>query len=225
MDANGNRIPERPFFGRTVIQSCCKLDYDTAQRFIDAAKEKNQKLVQEIGNTKKIYGGFSAEQLAMDLFLLNSLAVKRRADRYAHGSISLSVCMKTHFLCACAVCSIFFSFCLSFFFYFSVCSVLVDSVFSALCFSFLSLPPFLLPLQHIRLSFKLGEDKLPLGFYQYPIKDSNRLVEEYMLLANMVCLPIYLSVFVSLCAFFAFCSCYSFLSDCPSSSHLVSVRR
>lgn len=24
-----------PWFGRTVIRSCCKLDYGTAQRFID----------------------------------------------------------------------------------------------------------------------------------------------------------------------------------------------
>ena len=42
-----------------------------------------------------------------------------------------------------------------------------------------------LALHGVKLTFKLADDgKTPLRCAQYPIKDSNRLVEEYMLLAN-----------------------------------------
>lgn len=37
MNANGTRVDEPPWFGRTVIRSCCKLDYQTAQRMIDGS--------------------------------------------------------------------------------------------------------------------------------------------------------------------------------------------
>lgn len=37
MNADGTRVDEPAWFGRTVIRSCCKLDYQTAQRMIDGS--------------------------------------------------------------------------------------------------------------------------------------------------------------------------------------------
>ncbi len=42
-----------------------------------------------------------------------------------------------------------------------------------------------LKLDSVRLSFTLDEDGNPTGYYQYVQRESNRLVEEFMLLANM----------------------------------------
>lgn len=41
-----------------------------------------------------------------------------------------------------------------------------------------------LAMKSIKLSFTLGEDGNPSGMREYPIRNTNRLVEEYMLLAN-----------------------------------------
>lgn len=44
-----------------------------------------------------------------------------------------------------------------------------------------------LSLNNVKLNFKLDEERVhPLDWGTYPIKDSNKLVEEFMLLANMV---------------------------------------
>src|SRR4051812_30485531 len=43
-----------------------------------------------------------------------------------------------------------------------------------------------LTLQNIKLQFQTDADKNPIGFYSYIIRDSNRVVEECMLLSNMI---------------------------------------
>ena len=43
-----------------------------------------------------------------------------------------------------------------------------------------------LTLSNVKLQFKLDEQRNPCGFYTYPIYDSNRVVEECMLLANLL---------------------------------------
>lgn len=43
-----------------------------------------------------------------------------------------------------------------------------------------------LSLQRAKLGFKLGEDGQPVDFFKYIQRESNQMVEEFMLLANQV---------------------------------------
>jgi hypothetical protein len=42
-----------------------------------------------------------------------------------------------------------------------------------------------LQLNRLKLCFRIDESNNPIDFFTYPLKDSNRMIEEYMLLANM----------------------------------------
>ena len=131
MDARGNLTADAPWYGRTVIRSCCKLDYGIAQAMIDG------NVVAEDGHdmskdsrwpaNRRPTGGHAPADVIRDVQLMNAIAKQRRARRYESGSLAL---------------------------------------------------------QGVKLCFRCDDDGNPIDTFTYPIKDSNRLVEEYMLLAN-----------------------------------------
>jgi DIS3-like exonuclease 2 len=139
MNPDGTLCDEQPWFGRTVIRSCAKLDYPTAQRMIDGLIPSTpcddpsnhdaflDTLSEDIWEGKRRPVGQAAWACARDVCLMHSVAMKRRAIRLENGALVLN---------------------------------------------------------KSKLSFKLDEDGNPTTTATYIIRDSNRLVEEYMLLAN-----------------------------------------
>ena len=139
MRGNGELVDEAPWFGRTVIRSCAKLDYATAQRMIDGIIPSTPSanpchpdafldtLSEEIWEHSRHPIGQSAWECARDVCLMHSIALKRRQTRLANGALVI---------------------------------------------------------QNEKLTFKLDENGNPSSVSNYAIHDSNRLIEEYMLLAN-----------------------------------------
>jgi DIS3-like exonuclease 2 len=131
MDAQGNLTNDEPWYGRTVIRSCCKLDYGLAQAMIE------ENIVSADGHDaskgtrwpvdRRPTGGHAPADVIRDVQLMNAIAKQRRARRYESGSLAL---------------------------------------------------------QGVKLCFHCDKEGNPIDTFTYPIKDSNRLVEEYMLLAN-----------------------------------------
>jgi len=120
------------WYGRTVIKSCARLDYATAQNIIDrkvATGEDRASLDDNFWpRSRQPTGGHTHDQVAHDVRLMHRVAMARRRLRFQNGALALN---------------------------------------------------------GIKLAFKLEEDgETPQMCAPYPIRDSNRLIEEYMLLAN-----------------------------------------
>jgi DIS3-like exonuclease 2 len=118
------------WYGKTVIKSCARLDYATAQNIIDKKVGNGENITDEElwPPSRRPTSGHTMDQVGADVRLLNLVAQARRALRFQHGAIALSA---------------------------------------------------------VKLSFQLGEDReTPMLCEPYAIRDSNRLIEEYMLLAN-----------------------------------------
>lgn len=123
------------WYGRTVIKSCARLDYATAQNIIDGKVAKGE--VTEEGvpvdeaywpKSRQPTGGHTIDQVAADVRLMHKVAMARRKLRFDNGALALN---------------------------------------------------------GIKLAFQLEEDgETPKLCAPYPIRDSNRLIEEFMLLAN-----------------------------------------
>jgi len=131
MDLEGNRVEDtEPWYGRSIIRSCCNLDYRTAQRMIEG---KIQPLQEDIPETdwcpqRRPAGGPEAwTGVTKDVLLLNTIAQKRRIIRYDNGTLSLN---------------------------------------------------------SVKLCFKLNDEGNPVDFFPQERRESNMLVEEYMVLAN-----------------------------------------
>ena len=120
------------WYGKTVIKSCARLDYATAQNIIDKLVANGESL-DEMDEalwpkSRRPTGGHTVEQVAGDVLLMHKVAMARRKLRFENGALTLN---------------------------------------------------------GVKLSFKLESDgETPALCAPYPIRDSNRLVEEYMLLAN-----------------------------------------
>jgi exoribonuclease R len=120
------------WYGRTVIKSCARLDYATAQNIIDN-KVANGESAEDMDKTlwppsRRPTCGHTVDEVAADVRLMHKVAMARRRLRFMNGAVALN---------------------------------------------------------GVKLSFKLDTDgETPLLCAPYPIRDSNRLVEEYMLLAN-----------------------------------------
>lgn len=120
-----------PWFGKSMIRSCCKLDYGSAQKMLDGTISSD-KLDEWEADRRPIPGAnpaitnASVIQSVKDLWAIGE---NRRAMRFDTGAISLN---------------------------------------------------------DIKLVFTLDQKGNPTRFGSYQIKDSNRLVEEYMLLANFL---------------------------------------
>lgn len=121
------------WYGRTVIKSCARLDYATAQNIIEgkvAFGEAEEDIPESLWPKSRRPVGFSIDEVAADVRLMHRVAVARRRLRFQNGAIALN---------------------------------------------------------GIKLTFQLDSDgRTPLLTAPYPIRDSNRLVEEMMLLANFL---------------------------------------
>ena len=120
------------WYGRTVIKSCARLDYATAQNIIDrkvAFGEKDEDVDENLWpKSRRPTGGHTIDQVAHDVRLMHKVAMARRKLRFENGALALN---------------------------------------------------------GIKLAFQLDDDgQTPMLCEPYPIRDSNRLIEEYMLLAN-----------------------------------------
>ena len=136
MRADGSLVDEPkdgssgyPWFGRTVIRSCCKLDYATAQRMIEGqitSDQTNGEIDDAVWNLdRRPTDGHTVAGVVTSTLDLNRIATARRAARFAGGALAL---------------------------------------------------------HKVKLLFKKdAATGNPVGVATYPIKDSNRLVEEYML--------------------------------------------
>jgi DIS3-like exonuclease 2 len=120
----------KAWYGRSVIKSCAKLDYATAQNIIErkVAYGENQLDDTLWPVDRRPTDGHTIDQVATDVRLMNEIAQARRRLRFRNGAIALNA---------------------------------------------------------VKLTFKLDNDgETPLMCEPYPIRDSNKLIEEYMLMAN-----------------------------------------
>jgi len=118
------------WYGRTVIKSCARLDYATAQNIIDKKVANGEKRVDEAfwPKSRQPTGGHTIDEVAGDVRLMHKVAMARRKLRFDNGALALN---------------------------------------------------------GVKLAFQLEEDgETPKLCAPYPIRDSNRLIEEFMLLAN-----------------------------------------
>jgi len=86
LDDEGEELAR--WFGRTVIRSKCRLDYDTAQRVIDAAACGEEQY--EFPSVYRPAEGVTEEEVVSDLLLLHSLAKNIRARRFEGGSVTIN---------------------------------------------------------------------------------------------------------------------------------------
>ncbi|KAL3786259.1 hypothetical protein HJC23_005337 [Cyclotella cryptica] len=129
---NGKSKADEVWYGRTVIKSCSRLDYATAQNIIDNKVAIGEKEVDETlwPKSRQPTGGHTIDEVAADVRLMHKVAMARRKLRFENGALALN---------------------------------------------------------GIKLSFQLEEDGVtPKMCAPYPLRDSNRLIEEYMLLANFL---------------------------------------
>jgi DIS3-like exonuclease 2 len=140
MKPDGNLTEEPPFFGRTVIRSCAKLDYATAQRMIEGIIPSSpdlgpdpdsflSRMSEDIWEKNRRPVGHAAWECSNDVCLMNSIAQMRRVVRMSNGALVI---------------------------------------------------------RRPKMSFRLDDDGNPSAAADYPIRESNNLVEEYMLLANFL---------------------------------------
>jgi len=124
----GNREND-VWFGRTVIKSCARLDYASAQNIIEnKVGNNNNELDESLWPKHRQPVGHTIEDVAKDVRLMHKVAKARRQLRFQNGALGLN---------------------------------------------------------GIKLAFQLGSDgQTPSLCEPYPIRDSNRLVEEFMLIAN-----------------------------------------
>ena len=131
--ASNGKKEEDVWYGRTVIKSCSRLDYSTAQNIIEnkVARfgEDDVESSEELWpSSRRPTGGHTMQEVAADVRLMNRVAMARRKLRFDHGAVALN---------------------------------------------------------SVKLTFQLDTDgQTPILAAPYPIRDSNRLIEEYMLLAN-----------------------------------------
>jgi len=121
------------WYGRSVIKSCARLDYSTAQNIIESkVAYPGENEIDDVlwPTSRRPTGGHTISQVAADVRLMNEIAQARRRLRFRNGAVALNA---------------------------------------------------------VKLTFKLDDDReTPLMCEPYPIRDSNKLVEEYMLLANFL---------------------------------------
>eukprot|EP00980_Cylindrotheca_fusiformis_P006975 scaffold1469_cov119-Cylindrotheca_fusiformis.AAC.19 len=131
MNLDGSMVKgQKVFYGRSVIKSCARLDYATAQNIIEDKVGCGENEVDEElwPKSRRPTGGHTIDQVAADVRLMNRVAQARRSLRFQNGALALN---------------------------------------------------------GVKLTFQLdGDRETPLLCKPYEIRDSNRLVEEYMLLAN-----------------------------------------
>jgi len=133
MNRNGELVDKEPWFGRSIIRSCCKLDYATAQRVIDGKITPEDAEAGSIGaelweSARRPTGGHTELEVVRDIQLMHTIAAARRRRRFQSGALSIN------------------------------------------------LPKLVYDID--------PETGRPVGVRKYEGREANKLVEEYMLLAN-----------------------------------------
>ncbi|KAJ2080764.1 hypothetical protein H4R24_002856 [Coemansia sp. RSA 988] len=117
------------WFGRTIINSACKLSYDDAQAVIDGQQLSRAVACFECAHGQPASASAGRRhEIESSIHTFYSLSKAMRRRRFDEGALSLS---------------------------------------------------------SVKLSFELDDAGAPVDCWPYAIKDSNRLIEEFMLLANM----------------------------------------
>jgi len=116
----------KQWYGRSIITSCCKLDYEAAQAIIETEESSEGEEEWKLGEIA-LHGGFTWDQVAKDVRLLHKLGQVLRKRRFDEGSLRLN---------------------------------------------------------NTKIVFAMDEDGNPCKAIPYRTKQSNHLVEEFMLLAN-----------------------------------------
>lgn len=94
MNAKGEMLSTEPWFGRTIIRSCCKLDYATAQRVIDGDVSLGDAETGTVEpalweTARRPTGGHTMLEIAKDVKLMNRIAVaRRRRRRFESGAVA-----------------------------------------------------------------------------------------------------------------------------------------
>lgn len=131
MNRDGSLVKgHKVWYGRSVIKSCARLDYATAQNIIDKKVAFGENEVDERlwPVSRRPSGEHAMEQVAADVRLMHEVGMARRRLRFQNGAVAL---------------------------------------------------------QAVKLTFQLDSDReTPLLCEPYNIRESNNLVEEYMLIAN-----------------------------------------
>jgi DIS3-like exonuclease 2 len=145
MKVDGELCKDTPiWFGKSVIRSCAKLDYATAQRMVDGIipsdpsdrSEIAEDIWEFLRRPGAAVGSTSGDdgipthnnwEVARDVVLLHRVAMARRVQRFRNGALALG---------------------------------------------------------HPKIVFGLDAAGNPESFSTYPIRETNNMVEEYMLLAN-----------------------------------------
>ncbi|KAJ0406113.1 hypothetical protein P43SY_008364 [Pythium insidiosum] len=130
MNADGSLVEGSvPWFGKSIIRSCCKLDYGSAQKMLDGVITAERLDDWESDRQPLVDAGSSITPASVirSVQRLWRVAKARRQTRFDTGAVTL---------------------------------------------------------QDVKLVFTLDASGNPTSFGTYQLKDSNRLVEEYMLLAN-----------------------------------------
>ena len=93
----GRLCDEPPWFGRTVIRSCAKLDYSTAQRMIDglipSAEKSDEKIDEHLWESNRqplLESGHTTTQCIQDVLYMNIIAQNRRKKRISSGSLIIN---------------------------------------------------------------------------------------------------------------------------------------
>lgn len=91
MNAKGEMLGAEPWYGRTIIRSCCKLDYGTAQRVIDGEITTEDAEAGSVDpalweTARRPTGGHTMLEIAKDVKLMNRIAVARRRRRFESGA-------------------------------------------------------------------------------------------------------------------------------------------
>jgi len=73
--------PYKPWFKKTVIKSCCRLNYEEVQDVLDGSIEQTEKIV---------YGNNTWKQIEDDIFLLYDVCGKVRRGRMEGGAMSIT---------------------------------------------------------------------------------------------------------------------------------------
>ena len=90
IDNHGKKIGKAEFH-QSIINSCIKLDYLTAQRLMDCKQDENNVYIipDDIINSYEIHGNFSWQDICHKCQLLNMIAKNKRKIRYNTGALEL----------------------------------------------------------------------------------------------------------------------------------------
>ena len=93
MNLDGTLVGEPAWFGKTIIRSCAKLDYPTAQRMIEGsipASAATDSVSEADWERSRRPNEHRAEDVVNDVLLMHKVAQARRNTRLENGALVLN---------------------------------------------------------------------------------------------------------------------------------------